>query len=78
MEAVPKLPMLSFELKISPVCPDFAQPFKRVSEVVAYVVLCTTTTIALFTILGSSSPNTTAKMVTCTIGRSCNWRRVVR
>ncbi|XP_017480678.1 PREDICTED: tyrosine-protein phosphatase non-receptor type 23-like [Rhagoletis zephyria] len=29
MEAVPKLPMLSFELKISPVCPDFAQPFKR-------------------------------------------------
>lgn len=29
MEAVPKLPMLSFELKISPVCPDFAAPFKR-------------------------------------------------
>ena len=30
MEAVPKLPMLYFELKISPVCPDFATPFKRV------------------------------------------------
>ncbi|UXI19587.1 histone H4 transcription factor-like [Sarcoptes scabiei] len=29
MEAVPRLPMLSFELKISPVCPDFANPFKR-------------------------------------------------
>lgn len=31
MEVVPRLPMLSFELKISPVCPDFATPFKRVS-----------------------------------------------
>ncbi|XP_046909916.2 tyrosine-protein phosphatase non-receptor type 23 isoform X1 [Dermatophagoides farinae] len=29
MEAVPRLPMLSFEMKISPVCPDFAMPFKR-------------------------------------------------
>lgn len=31
MEAVPKLPMLYFEHKISPVCPDFATPFKTVS-----------------------------------------------
>lgn len=31
MEAVPRLPMLSFEMKISPVCPDFAMPFKRVN-----------------------------------------------
>lgn len=32
MEAVPRLPMLSFEMKISPVCPDFAMPFKRVRK----------------------------------------------
>lgn len=31
MEAIPKLPMLYFELKISLDKPDFATPFKRVS-----------------------------------------------
>lgn len=32
MEAIPKLPMLYFELKMSPSNPDFAGPFKSVSS----------------------------------------------
>ena len=73
MEAVPKLPMIYFELKISPVCPDFETPFKSVSVTQLlhslYLIIAN-----LLSFIVSSFQNTIQKTEIHTIEKFGNWK----